>query len=362
MVGPSIYAVPSHSKHVLRLTPDTEEFRTLKSRELEGKFKWLRGQQEEDALYCIPAWADTVLKIIPSTGEVSEISLPEEPEGLCDGPWKWHGSARGGDGNIYTIPANAEHVLKISPRDDTIKVTKGGPFVGRNKWYGGIAAPNGCVYGVPYAAETVLKIDPFGGENGSAFADTFGSFPKHGKATHQWHGGVLSPVDNNIYCFPSHGESVLKIDTDMNEAVQMDQDRLSGRYKWLGGCVDDEGNVYGVPSDATSVLKIYVRSGKVLTFGQVSSQKNKWQGAVKGKNGKLYCLPANAQQVLVIDTYTSSIELIGNLPPTKNKYQGGFLSSHDNCIYAIPECASQILKIDIDRNECMLLDLSVDAS
>jgi hypothetical protein len=169
---------------------------------------------------------------------------------------------------------------------------------------------------------------------------------------------VKSPVDENIYCFPSHGNRVLKIDTERNEAYEIGP-VIEGRYKFLGGCVDADGNVIGVPSDYHSVLKVDVRTGGVKTFGEgclPPSLRNKWQGAVLAKNGKIYCLPANAQGVLIIDSRAESLNIIGSLPETFKKYQGGFLSDHDNCIYAIPECASKILCIDVDKEELRQLD------
>ena len=61
-----------------------------------NQFKWLRGARARDgAIYGVPSNADSVLKIIPSTGECQVIGGPFR------GAWKWHGGVIGEDGNIY---------------------------------------------------------------------------------------------------------------------------------------------------------------------------------------------------------------------------------------------------------------------
>lgn len=165
MIDGSVYAVPSHARHVLCLDIARRQFTPIArdSGELEGKFKWLRGQVMKDGenggslcFYCIPAHSETILKVQPSENKVRHIAIPH---GLGEGEWKWHGSAAVDD-YIYTIPANAEHVLQICTADDSVSALPsetGQPFIGKNKWYGGIAA-RGRVYGVPYTSESVLCV------------------------------------------------------------------------------------------------------------------------------------------------------------------------------------------------------------
>jgi hypothetical protein len=55
--------------------------------------------------------------------------------------------------------------------------------------------------------------------------------------------------------------------------------------------------VWGIPSDATCVLRVDPRSGDVSTLGQLSEWKNKWQGGVAAADGNIYCVPCDAPQV-----------------------------------------------------------------
>jgi hypothetical protein len=51
----------------------------------------------------------------------------------------------------------------------------------------------------------------------------------------------------------------------------------------IGGGVDREGNIYGMPSDAETILKIDTATGRVSTFGVVSDEHNKWQGKTRDR-------------------------------------------------------------------------------
>ena len=60
---------------------------------------------------------------------------------------------------VYAIPANAQQVLRINPRNRDAKLI-GPKFIGPQKWYGGLCASNGCIYGIPQNAGGILKIIP----------------------------------------------------------------------------------------------------------------------------------------------------------------------------------------------------------
>ena len=221
---------------------------------------------------------------------------------------------------------------------------------GRQKWYGALRGRDGCIYGVPYKARGVLKINPFT-DTVSVIYPTSGMFSDD----YKWHGGALGP-DGAIYAFPAHASTVLKIIPHRDDAkVQLieleldpaqDPELMQGRYKWLGGGVDREGNIYGMPSDSRVVLKVQPATGRVTTFGGLlPDMQNKWQGAVCGGDGCLYAIPANACSVLKIDPYTETIELIGDLPKGRDKWQGGFVGS-DGIIYGIPENCNHILRLE----------------
>ena len=211
--------------------------------------------------------------------------------------WLWHGASLNKNQTaIYAIPSNAQHVLKLDLQTQTTSLlpipTTHTPLEQTNKWYGGILGDDNAIYGVPYAASGVLRIDA---END--VVELIGE-EEFGVMEYNWHGGLKCGKNGRIYCFPAHHSHVLSIDTRTEAGVEVeveveveadgngnghghghgngngngnsdgmerlellpihrapyDTDEVT-RYKWLGGSMGLDGNVYGMPSDASSVLR-----------------------------------------------------------------------------------------------------------
>ena len=170
-----------------------------------------------------------------------------------------------------------------------------------------------------------------------------------------------------IYAHPSHADTLLMIDTNnisdegepdikeltIHKASYDTDDRKN--YKWLGGGIGIDGNIYCPACDTSAVLKVDVTTDHCRTFGYAGSAKNKWQGAVlsKTRDGCLYCIPASGTQILRIPTHPDTLEsndsdkevvqLLGDLPVHKDKWQGGY-EGLDGCLYFIPENGYRVMK------------------
>lgn len=306
----SIYGVPANAKAVLCLHWDDSvaDYRMatipLPERIADCNYKWLRGIVAHGYLWAIPAWADSVLCVdldafwgrrpASSAGIVQLIPLPKEHNTSSTTPimqWQWHGAGINHEKTaIFCIPSNAKHVLKV---DILQKATSLIPITGfdpvsypnfsmdtTNKWYGGIVGKDNCVYGIPYGSCAVLKIDC-----GANTATLIGK--DYGSAKYNWHGGVQ--VGGKIYAHPSHADTVLVIDTNPGasrvcfelpiERAEYDTDPRKN-YKWLGGTVGLDGNIYCPACDTSSILKIDVTTDKCTTFGYAGTLKNKVQFVV----------------------------------------------------------------------------------
>jgi len=110
-----------------------------------------------------------------------------------------------------------------------------------------------------------------------------------------------------------------------------------------------DGNIYGVPSHATRVLKVTVATGAVELIGASLASDSgfggrgtyRYGGAVVAPDGGLiYCLPSDADRVLRIDPATEEVVEIGPSFRGKNKWQNGFVG-RDGAIYGIPCDAEQ---------------------
>lgn len=414
-----VYGIPSHSKHVICLSPDGDTLGSSKinllalpqyltqtndgNKNRDHQFKWLRGIISGGRLFGIPAWCGLGVLSVDIEGWrtmrernpgkrlldddeisselVSVIPLPDSADGAASKRWMWHGAAMNDNSTaIYCVPSNAERILKIDLLNMATSFIEIMPRAGvtleehamllsrTNKFYGGILGDDNAVYGMPYAAGSVLRVDC-----NTDRADLIGDF---GWGEYNFHGGIKA--GHGIYAFPAHSNHVLKINTTMAcdgedwsrlsllpiERAPYDDDTVS-RYKWLGGSMGADGNIYGMPSDASSVLKIDVDADRVTTFGRIKSprvnedgspyvEKNKWQGGVLARDGFVYAIPSDSQSVLRIDTRPLTegerevpsrdrVSCFGDLARTKDKYQGGFAVG--DVIYAIPENADEVLMV-----------------
>lgn len=321
------------------------------------------GQHKHPSGLCfaLPSNADSVLRIDPATQEVA--TLGDNLDSL-KGDWKWHGGNLGDDGVIYGVPCNAKTVLRVDPKTSEV-TTIGGPFGGRQKWYGGIKASNGSIYGVPHTATGVLKITP--GNPGTCEVIGEG-LPEGGW---KWHGGTANGEGTVIYGFPNHADTVLRIDTRTDEVTTIGGGEVlksgrhrkpqDGKYKYLGGAIGADGNMYCFPCDAERVMRVDTKTDEVVVVGPefvydtVGMCINKWQNGFRGRDGAVYAIPQRASGVLRVlpdpngvDEPTVTMLECGaefaKYSEGKDKFEGGVMGS-DGCIYCIPLRAKRVLKV-----------------
>ena len=260
-----LYTIPGFSNRVMSINVKVDPPEMLLiGPELPGEFKWLRGIPIGNIIYGIPCHSDAILKINASNNEVSLLKWDESLPGAAPAAqkWKWHGAAVSPyDGCIYCIPQAAEHVLKLDPSTDEISFI-GPAFPGVNKWYGGLLGKaDGAIYGICQNATGILRIDPK-----TQQCTIHGSFSKGG---YKWHGGVNHP-NGIIYCIPAHSDAILKVEPGIipklsligQGKVKTGEHRSDGKYKFLGGAVSGD-YVYFFPSDADYVCEINTKTDEV---------------------------------------------------------------------------------------------------
>jgi hypothetical protein len=235
-----------------------------------------------------------------------ELVGPELP-----GRYKWYGGVLGKQDNaIYAIPHNSPHVLRITPSSITLH---GDYSVGCHKWHGAAAAPNGDIVSVPANADTVLIIRPGDPEPqlfelGDASCIRTG---RHRTDRKYKYLGSLTGTDGCVYCFPSGSERVLQIDTEKQQVKEVgpnlydeQMERLC-QNKWQNGLVV-EPFVYAIPLAAESVLRIDCsQSPPVFTTWPLPAPFKglaKWEGGIVAPNGVIYAVPNNHKAILRIET------------------------------------------------------------
>jgi len=317
-----IYGVPANAHSILCLYPSDEGYK-MKTiplpEEIQNRhYKWLRGLIVHGCLWAIPSWANAVLCVDldaywgrrEATNDKDVVQLIPLPENHPkEMRWQWHGGALNKDQTaIYCVPSNAKQVLKVdiinkktslieieyNPEDYpdfTLDVA--------NKWYGGMVGADHAIYGSPYRASGTLRMDP-----STDTAVMMG--PDRGVGHYYWHGGIV--VNGKIYHHPSHASTVLVTDTTQSPPAwielpiqNMPQDGKN--YKWLGGAIGADGNIYCPACDTTQVLKINVTTDYCETIAvPTGTEKNKWQGGILSKRDNcIYCIPANGVHGMFYD-------------------------------------------------------------
>jgi hypothetical protein len=140
-----------------------------------------------------------------------------------------------------------------------------------------------------------------------------------------------------------------------------DDEALVGQTLYLGGEVGSDGKIYYIPGHARRVLQLDPETDILQQIGPVLPGKFKWlRGVPVGDS--IYALPCHADSVLRIHVPTGEItqlkipyeDFFGPDEPAKArlqraqewKYHGGNQSPVDGAIYAIPQSATHVLRVD----------------
>lgn len=148
---------------------------------------------------------------------------------------------------------------------------------------------------------------------------------------------------------------------------------LAGQTLFLGGDVGSDGKIYFIPGHAPRVLQLDPATDELRQIGPTGNGKYKWLRSVT-VGDVIYGIPCHSDSVLRIHTSTATVTLM-NIPyeefyagdpktaaeqrNQKWKYHGGNLSPLDKCIYAIPQSATHVLKIDPVTDVCSLIGPSL---
>jgi hypothetical protein len=285
------------------------------------------------------------------------------------GDFKWQGGVLAADGRVFGVPYMSSSVLIFNPSTGSTDTGRIGGFATFAKWFGGVLSPTGKIFCTPFTAESVLVIDP--SKNAASSLD-FDKMPQLiGRS--KWSDSVLAR-NGLIYLVPFLSTTVLRIDPVAATATAVPNSiSLVGIAKWFGGVLARNGLIYCIPFDARWMLVIDPSTDRIMSqTGQIGSSprwntqfmaSGKWAGGVLAPNGKIYGMPSNAESVLIL----APAELIAGqpLPEATNfpalaalaavdtssivgqvgEYVGGRLAANGR-IYAIPSTSQSGLVID----------------
>ena len=302
------YCLPFFAKQLLKIDPSNDET-TLVGEEYDGYIKFRNGFAHGDFIYGIPYRYNKFLKYNVNT-KTSEL-VGDDIGGTYE---KWMSGAVADDGCFYCFPFEHTRILKFNPNDDTT-IFVGEEIHGQCKFSGTIKAKNGCLYGIPSSISRVAKFN-VATQNVTLIDDEF-------KSDLKWKGGVEGMGDN-IYCAPYRHHQWLKIDitTDTKSLVGDDLSKY-GYSKYDCGVVDEDCNVYAIPSGANKAIIFNTITQKVSEVGNRYDSVGKWSGGALHSNGFIYCAPLMNHMKIktnhILDEGNNLLESNASLPKF-NKY------------------------------------------
>ena len=229
-------------------------------------------------------------------------------------------------------PSRTGGIYAVRPNWDT-ELQSGYEWL-YDSYFGATKATNGKVYLTPYGADRIAIVDP--SDDSITLGDDLltGNEPyvtssynttlwTNHAYWNKYSGGTFVSSTGCIYCFPRHGNAILKIDTS-----------------------DDSATEIPLPS----ALRI-----KKATYSGVDVYKNKSYSSVLGPDGKVYSVPYEIPYVFWIDPATDEIgyrgisdELQGSGSTITNTATDSWYSygiTEGNSIYMAPQKANYVMKM-----------------
>jgi hypothetical protein len=358
-----------------------------------GHHKWLGGAVDPRTgyIYGVPSHSYQIICIKPSTptsaAEVRTIPLPNE---FQQGKFKW---LRGlvYDGCLYAIPAwSTKGVLKLDLATEKVTVlplphepshyetapipwkeTSTNVDRGRWMWHGGALGESYtgkcAIYCPPSNAQHVLKVNL----DGSDKVEEIG--PKLSVGQNKWYGGIKG-LDGCVYGMPYNATGVLRINPK-DDSVEVLGDYPTGGWKWHGGLLAPQtGVIYAFPAHSNEVLCVDTNMRDVTTGDEswrvstIPIKRHegdtdphdlpyKWLGGSYGADSCIYGMPSDSTSILRICPFKNEATTFGKVSSSRNKFQGGVLSSVDKCVYAVAADCDCILRIDTDPNTPLSFEL-----
>lgn len=162
--------------------------------------------------------------------------------------------------------------------------------------------------------------------------------------SYKWVGAVTGD-DGNIYCIPTGATSILKIDSSEQVFTQLGE-LSQGNFKYTAGALwKKDGNIYGFPRRANTLLQIDVKNQKVkeipLHTNYDESVDHHYSGGLY--ENVLYLPPRNANHILAIDLQTYETREIGNSQILDKYSYCGTTVHYNGLLYFHPQKNSQVM-------------------
>jgi hypothetical protein len=291
------YGIPSDARRVVKFDPLNKSLTEIGPDLGEGGGKWRCGVlANNSSIYCAPHRADHILKIDTIRGTVETLDDVELPE---TGDCLWASGALAQDNYVYYMPYSARRIMRLNPDNDSLSSVGDDLGGGLFKYNGTVVGNDDCVYGIPHYTTRIVKFDLTNPDTTSTVWET-----RHQEEWFMCGNGVLAG-DDCIYAVNSAGQ-VLQIDTTRNNCTLIGDPIYSGwEAGWGDPIIGADKCIYWPPSSANRVLKFDPETQHLpsLVGDDLGEGCFKWKGGALAPNGNIYCIPYYSTQILVIDPF-----------------------------------------------------------
>ena len=346
------YGIPFSARRVVKFNPLDKSLTEIGPDLGDREGKWICGVRATNGIiYCAPYCSEHILQIdtIQDTVEtLDNVGLPETGEYL------WASGALASDNNIYYTPDSAHQIMRLNPDNGFLSSVGDDLGEGPFKYFGTVVGNDNCVYGIPDCAKRIIKFDP-------ANPDTTSTVGEESEELFDCGNGVLG-CDGYIYAANESGQ-VLKVDTTHNNYTWIgDPIYLGDEQGWGDPIVGADLCIYWPPSSANCVLRFDPETQQVLPSlvgDDLGEGSYKWEGGALAPDGNIYCIPFGATQILAIDPFKEfSTTLQTNMKICSDELGRLFLKDED-CDETFFE--SSLRKFGIEKvfeliEECLPLD------
>jgi hypothetical protein len=308
-----------------------------------GSSAFVGGVYDGTSIWMIPYNADRLIKVDPSTGEMTEYS--NWPDGFTKGSNAFAGGVYDGT-HIWLIPYSADQVIKVDAST--------GEMTGYSSWPGGTRGIEQFMGGTydgshiwltPYSGSRLIRVDATTGAmtsyNSWPSGTVLGSYP--------FYGSIFDGT--SIWLIPYGANRLIKVDPSNGD--------MTGFNNWpsgftksadaFSGGVFDGTHIWLIPNNATHVVKINTATGDMTgyngwPFGFTKGSGSFAGGVYDGTN--IWLVPLSASMLIKVNAATGVMTGFDNWPSdfTKgsNAFMGGVYDG-DN-VWMIPFMADRLMK------------------
>ncbi len=330
LFGNFIYCIPSSANNVGKINWTNDSFSTFGTPGASSQ-DWLEGAlcPINGKIYCAPYGAGgfdgTTILVIDTSNDtfywVDTTGVKGSNSGDLIGTGKYSAVNFGADGRMYFTPYQANTVMILDPADDSLTfidtaglTTYGNGNLGTNhKWDGGINWKQ-YVYGSPSDALDVLKIDTLNGT-----CSRFGTIAS-GTAKYS---SIAMAANEIIYMFPYGATDVLRLDPSDDSITYIDNGALPLDDGYLGNGLMADGTMIPIPQNRNMRMDQSVEENdRQFAFSGTAGGGFPYLGGIVAPNGALYGVPNQATTVLkiVLNNFSDTLDTNFVMSSYVNKY------------------------------------------